>query len=81
MGNAQKLPVGGFYWVKHVSMIDRKFIEDYCNNSDIGYILKVDIEYRKELHDLYSDLPFLPERIKINKCNKLVYTLYDKKLY
>ena len=28
-----------------------------------------------------SDLPFLPESIKINKCNKLVCTLCDKNKY
>ena len=33
---------------------------------------EVDVEYPKNLHDLHSDLPFLQERIKINKCNKLV---------
>ena len=38
----------------------------------IGYFLKVDIEYAKELHDLHIDLPFLPERMQINKYSKLV---------
>ena len=33
------------------------------------------------MHDLNNDLPFLPERIKIKKCNKLVYSLYDKNNY
>ena len=27
---------------------------------------------------MLGDLPFLPERMKINKCNKLVCNLYDK---
>ena len=30
---------------------------------------------------MHSDLPFLPERMKINKCNKLVCNLYDKNNY
>ena len=30
---------------------------------------------------LHSDLPFLPERMKINKCNKLACILNDKKNY
>ena len=30
---------------------------------------------------MHSDLPFLLERMKINKCNKLVCNLYDKKDY
>ena len=74
----QNLPVGGFKWVRDVSRIDEDFIENYDENSDIGYFLKVDIEYHKELHDLHSDLPFLPERMKI-KCSKFVCNLYDKK--
>ena len=64
---------------KNVSTIDEKFKKDCCNDSDIGFIFKVDIEYPKELHDLHSDLPFLPERININSCDKLVCTLYDNK--
>ena len=74
---SQNLAVGGFKWVKNVSIIDEKFIKDCCNG--IGFILKVDIEYSKELHDLHSYLPFLPKRMKINKCNKLVCILCDKK--
>ena len=40
-------------------------------------ILKVDIKYPKNLHNLDNDLPFLTERMKIKKCNKLVCNLYD----
>ena len=46
--------------------------------SDKGYIVKVDVKCPKNLHDLHSDLPFLPKIMKINKCNKLVCNLYDK---
>ena len=75
----QNLPVGVFKWVSDVSRIDDDFIKDYDENSDTGYFLKVDIEYPKELHDLQSDLPFLLERMKINKCSKFVCNLYYKK--
>ena len=30
---------------------------------------------------MHSDLPFLPERMKINKCSKLVCNRYDKNNY
>ena len=30
---------------------------------------------------LHSDLPFLPEKIKINKCTKLVCNVTDKENY
>ena len=57
------------------------FTKNYDENSDKGYIFEIDVEYPKNLHDLHSDLPFLPERMKANKCNKLVCILYDKNNY
>ena len=46
-----------------------------------GYLLKVHVRYPKELHDLHNDLPFMCEKLKINKVEKLVPNLYDKKKY
>ena len=43
-----------------------------------AYIFKEDVEYPKDLHDLLTDLPFLPETMKTNKFIKLVSNLYDK---
>ena len=57
------------------------FIKNYDEDSDKGYIFETYVEYPKNLHDLHSDLPFLPERIKFNKCNKLVCDLYDENNY
>ena len=73
--------VGSFMWIEDISEIDKDFIKNYDENSDIGYFLKVDFKYPTELHDLHSDLPFLPERMKINKCSKLVCNLYGKENY
>ena len=42
-------------------------------------MLDEDVEYSKNLHDLHSDFLFLPERMKTDKCNKLVCNLYDQK--
>ena len=75
---SQKLPVKGLKWVKSVSKIDEDFIKNYDEDSDKGYILEVDVKYPKNLHDLHSDLSFLPKRMKINKCSKLVCNLYHK---
>ena len=76
---SEPLPVDGFEWMKDLSKIDEDFKTNYDENSDKGYIVEVDIEYPKNLYDFHSDLPLLPERIKIDKCKKLVCNLYDKK--
>ena len=77
---SKKLPVNGFKWLDS-NKINEEFIKNYYEIDKKGYILKVDVKYPKELHDLHSDLPFLPERMEINKCKKLSCNLYDKKKY
>ena len=41
----------------------------------------MDVKYPKRLHELHSDLPFLSERMEVNKCKKLVCNLNNKKKY
>ena len=64
---SQKLPVDGFKWKKDMLKFNEDFIKNYDEDSDKGYIFEVDVEYPKYLHDLHTDLPFLPEKMKINK--------------
>ena len=78
---SQKLPVNGFNGFKNTSKIDEEFIKNYDEDSDKGYILEVGIKYPRKLHDLHSDLPFLPKRMEIDKCKKLVCNLRNKKKY
>ena len=66
---------------KNISNFNEDFIKNYEEDGDKVYILELDVEYPKKLHDLHSDLPFLPERMKINKCSKLVCNLRDKNNY
>ena len=80
-GMSQKLPVNGFKWVKKLSKFDEDFIKDYNENSNKGYILEVNCEYPKNLFNLHRDLPFLPKRKRIKKCNKLVRNIQDKENY
>ena len=35
-------------------------------DSDIEYILEVDVKYPQQLHKAHDDLSFSPERMKIN---------------
>ena len=78
---SQKLRVNGFKWINDVTKIDEEFIRNYNEDNDKGYILEVDVKYSKKLHDLHSDLPFLPERMEIDKCKKLICNLRKKKNY
>ena len=76
----KKLPVNGFKWTDS-DKINQEFIKNYNENDNKGYILEVDVRYPKRIHKLHSDLPFLSERMKIDKCNKLVCNLFNKKKY
>ena len=79
---SEKLPINGFKWVNDISGINEKFVKSYDNkNSDKGYILEVDVDYPSKLHKLHSNMPFLPERMKIDKTQKSVCNLRDAKKY
>ena len=54
------------------------FLKNYDENSNKGYMLTLNVECPKNLYHLHNDLPFLPERMKINKRSELVCNLYDK---
>ena len=83
---SQKLPVNGFKWVQNLSEcnsieFNEDFIKRYDENSYIQYFLQVDIDYPEELFNLHRDLPFLPERKKVNKLEKLISSIVDKEKY
>ena len=80
---SQKIPVNSFKWVKQkkLSKFNEDFIKNYDENSNKGYFLEVDIDYPKELFNLHKDLPFLPERKKVEKVEKLICSIEDKKKY
>ena len=44
-------------------------------------ILEVDLDYPESLHDEHNDYPLAPERMTIDKVDKLVPNLKDKKNY
>ena len=75
------MPVNDFKWKESIDKFDEDFIKNYSENSSKGYILEVDLQYPKNLVNLHSDLPFLAERKKIRKCNKLVCNIHGKENY
>ena len=59
----QKFLINIFEWIKVLNSIKMYHNEE----SHEGYFLKVDVQDLEKVHDL----PFLPERIKIKKTEKL----------
>ena len=78
---SKKVHTNGSRWRKDVYNFTTEFIENYDEESDIEYILEVDINYPRHLHSYHSDLPFFLEKMIINKCKKLIFTVYDKRFY
>jgi len=72
------LPVGGF------KLMDENELKNWRAFSDQegkGCFLEVDLEYPKKLHDLHNEYPLAPERIEINKVEKLIPNMNEKKKY
>ena len=75
------MPVTDFKWVEDISEFGESSIKSYNEESSEGYFLAVDIEYTCFLCNLHNDLPFLPERMEIEKVENLVATLHDRTEY
>ena len=77
----QKPPVNDFEWIKDTFQFDEDFIKTYNEERGEGYFLKVDVQYLEKLYELHNNLPFLPERMKIEKEKKLVVRYTNKKKF
>ena len=66
------LPTHGFKWMKK---------EDLKNWKTQPCILEVSLTYPEKLHDLHNDYPLAPERLIVNKVEKLIPNLNDKTKY
>lgn len=76
------LPIDNFRWMSEdeVKLFD---ISTQRIDSDVGYILEVDLEYPHSLHDLHNDYPFCAEtKLPIEgKIKKLLLTFDNKTNY
>ena len=78
---SKKLPTNGFKWIDN-NKINEDFIKNYNENDTKAISLKWMLNIQiSRLHELHSDLPFLSERMEVNKCKKLVCNLFNKKKY
>ncbi|XP_026830520.1 uncharacterized protein LOC113563293 [Ooceraea biroi] len=76
----QPLPYANFRWVDDTSNFNMIVVTP---DSPKGYVLEVDLEYPRHLHDAHADLPFCPTRDKPpgKWQDKLLTILCDKKRY
>ena len=58
------LPTHRFLWKKAEDFTSEK-IDEFVKKDKRGYLLEVDVEYPKELHENYNELSYLAERMKI----------------
>ncbi|XP_076660015.1 uncharacterized protein LOC143363288 [Halictus rubicundus] len=81
---SQPLPHSGFRWVDDQTRIDNFSIESIPIDSPVGYILEVNLEYPREIHDAHADLTFCPSHDTAtagSSQRKLLATLRDKERY
>ena len=76
----QNLPTHGFKWKEEEDVTPEK-IDKLVKKDKREYLLEVNVEYPKELHKNHNKLPFLTEKMKISRVEKLVPNLKDKKGY
>ena len=60
---SEYLPYEKFEWLENIDGFNVMTINE---KSDIGYILEVDLEYPKELHELHNDYPLVPEKLAVS---------------
>ena len=69
---SKPLPTHGFEWMSESELTQWK---------SMPCILEVDLDYPESLHDEHNDYPLALERMTIDKVEKLVPNLNDKKNY
>ena len=76
---SQKLPTHGFKWIDVDKSKVLKLLEKKDTNQ--GFIFEVDLDYPKSLWDSHNEYPLAPEKIKVDKIDKLICSFLPKKHY
>ena len=76
---SQKLPTHGFKWIdvnksKVIKLLEKKRYNE-------GFIFEVDLDYPEMLWESHNDYPLAPEKIKIDKIDKLICSFLPKRHY
>ena len=67
-----KLSGNDFKWKRNMTKLDENVIRNHNEDSGKWYILEVDGEYPKSVHNFHNDAPFLSKETKIKKSPQLV---------
>ena len=61
-----------------MSQVSDICLDSISENSSIGYILEVDLEYPNEMHKLHNDSPLAPKKLEItqNMLSKYMLSKY-----
>ena len=86
---SKPLPTHGFKWMSESELTSLQDSSASAANwksknevtSSMPCILEVDLDYPNHLHDEHNDYPLAPERMTINKVEKLVPNLNNKENY
>ena len=81
MRNVAKTSSKYFWEDKRYFSVKEDFLKSYNEESDGWYFLEVHVQCPNKLNELHNNLPFLPERIKIEKVEKFIVNLNDKSEY
>ncbi|GFT05192.1 protein NYNRIN [Trichonephila clavipes] len=60
------LPYGDFKWISP-DTFNKEQILSIPENSEVGYVFEVDLDYPTELHNLHSHYPLAPQKLFIKK--------------
>ena len=76
---SQKLPTHGFKWIdvnksKVIKLLEKK-------DTNQGFIFEVDLDYPETLWESHNNYPLAPEKLKVDKIDKLICSFIPKRHY